>query len=87
MIVELNIGNFKSHKNSIINFYPSLNIFLGEVGAGKTSILEAISFTLFGRCAGNVLKSDLIRRGAKRSKLSLIFSSKKRIRTKSVSVS
>lgn len=74
MIERLILKNFKSHENSDIEFHPGLDIFLGEVGAGKTSVLEAISFALFGRYAGNVTKKDLIRRGTRRAEVSLIFS-------------
>ena len=41
MIDRLILTDFKSHKNSDIEFNKGLNIFLGEVGAGKTSIFEA----------------------------------------------
>jgi len=74
MIERLVLKDFKSHEDSDIEFYPSLNVFLGEVGAGKTSILEAISFALFGRYAGNVNNNELIRRGAEKAEISLIFS-------------
>lgn len=74
MIERLILKDFKSHKDSDIKFYPSLNVFLGEVGAGKTSVLEAISFALFGKYAGNVAKNELIRRGTKNAEISLVFS-------------
>ncbi len=74
MIEKLKIKNFKSHEDSNIDFTPGLNIFLGEVGAGKTSILEAISFALFGKYAGNINQNGLIRRGAEKAEISLIFS-------------
>ena len=74
MIERLVLKDFKSHEDSDIEFYPSLNVFLGEVGAGKTSILEAISFALFGRYAGNVNNNELIRRGAEKAEISLTFS-------------
>lgn len=74
MIERLVLENFKSHEVSEIEFNRGLNVFLGEVGAGKTSVLEAISFALFGRYAGNVTQSQLIRRGAEKADLSLVFS-------------
>lgn len=74
MIERLTLREFKSHSDSDIEFHPGLNIFLGEVGAGKTSVLEAISFALFGRYAENVTKNEVIRRGSDQTKISLIFS-------------
>lgn len=74
MIERLILKDFKSHEYSDIEFNQGLNIFLGEVGAGKTSIFEAISFALFGRYAGSINQSGLIRRGAEKAEISLIFS-------------
>ena len=74
MIEKLILKNFKSYEKSQVKFKPGLNIFLGEVGAGKTSVLEAISFALFGRYAGSVMKSELIRRGTEKAEVSLVFS-------------
>jgi len=73
MIERLILKNFKSHEYSDIEFTRGLNIFLGEVGAGKTSIFEAISFALFGKYAGRINQSGLIRRGAEKTEISLIF--------------
>jgi len=39
--------NFKSHGNTVIDFDPGVSIIIGENGAGKSSILEAVSFALF----------------------------------------
>jgi exonuclease SbcC len=74
MIERLVLKDFKSHSDSEIEFALGLNIFLGEVGAGKTSIFEAVSFALFGRYAGSASQSGLIRRGADKAHLSITFS-------------
>jgi len=74
LIERLTLSEFKSHGNSNIEFNPGLNIFLGEVGAGKTSVLEAISFALFGRYAENVTKNEVIRRGGDQTEITLVFS-------------
>jgi exonuclease SbcC len=75
VIEKVRMKNFRSHEDSEIELTPGLNIFLGEVGAGKTSILEAISFGLFGRYAGSVNQSGLIRRGTEKAEISVCFSS------------
>ena len=62
MIERLILKDFKSHEDSDIEFNQGLNIFLGELGAGKTSIFEAASAP-FGRYTGNINQSDLISRG------------------------
>ena len=48
MIIErLYMENFKSHENTEIDFDTGISLIIGENGAGKSSILEAISFALF----------------------------------------
>lgn len=48
MIIEnLEMKNFKSHKDTRIDFDTGITIIMGGNGAGKSSILEAISFALF----------------------------------------
>ena len=74
MIESLLVSDFRSHNDSKVDFCPGLNIFLGEVGAGKTSILEAVSFALFGKYSSGLSQSELIRRGRKEAKIILIFS-------------
>lgn len=73
MIERLVLKDFKSHAASDIAFTSGLNIFLGEVGAGKTSIFEAVSFALFGRYAGSTTQRGLIRRGAEAAEVALTF--------------
>jgi exonuclease SbcC len=76
VIERLILKDFKSHEASDIAFNSGLNIFLGEVGAGKTSIFEAVSFALFGRYAGSTTQGGLIRRGAETAEVSLIFTTR-----------
>jgi exonuclease SbcC len=76
VIERLVLKDFKSHEASDIAFTSGLNIFLGEVGAGKTSIFEAISFALFGRYAGSTTQSGLIRRGAETAEVAVTFTTR-----------
>lgn len=41
------LENFKSHLNTGIDFNTGISIIMGDNGAGKSSILESISFALF----------------------------------------
>ena len=45
---KLEIENFRSHKDTTIEFPRGITLIVGKNGAGKSSILEAISFALFG---------------------------------------
>lgn len=44
---KLVLKNFKSHKHTVVDFSQGINIIVGENGAGKSTILEGISFALF----------------------------------------
>ena len=48
MIREISISNFKSHKNTKLNFSEGNNILIGISGSGKSTILDAICFALYG---------------------------------------
>ena len=47
MIKEINLINWKSHENSRIVFTKGINLIIGKIGSGKSSILDAISFSFF----------------------------------------
>jgi DNA repair protein SbcC/Rad50 len=73
MIIEsVALRNFKSHADTKIEFGSGINVILGDNGAGKTSILEAVSFALFKDYSGNAEK--LLRTGAKAMEVSVTFS-------------
>jgi predicted ATP-binding protein involved in virulence len=42
-ITSLNICNFKGFQERTLSFHPHFNLIIGENGAGKTSVLEALS--------------------------------------------
>jgi len=73
IINSVRLKNFKSHSDTKINFGAGINVILGENGAGKTSVLEAISFALFKEYGGNL--EDLVRRGQSEMSVSLDFTS------------
>jgi len=47
IIKRIELKNFKSHLNTGIDFNTGISIIMGDNGAGKSSILESISFALF----------------------------------------
>ncbi len=48
MIKSIRLVNWRSHADSFLEFRKGTNLLVGIMGAGKSSILEAISFALFG---------------------------------------
>lgn len=48
MIESLELTNWRSHGKTNLKFRKGTNLIIGNMGAGKSSILDAISFSLFG---------------------------------------
>ncbi len=48
MITKVRLKNWRSHLDSELNFSEGTNCFVGSMGAGKTSVMDAICFGLFG---------------------------------------
>ncbi len=48
MISSIEITNWKTHKSTKLNFQKGVNVLIGIMGAGKSSVMDAISFGLFG---------------------------------------
>ncbi|GAB6072245.1 DNA double-strand break repair ATPase Rad50 [Venenivibrio stagnispumantis] len=67
------LNNFLIHDNTEIEFADNgITAFIGNNGAGKSSIVEAVSFALFGKSdKGNLI--DLIKWGRNRAVVKLYF--------------
>lgn len=76
----MTLKNFKSHRDRQFEFQPGTNAICGENGAGKTSILEAIGWTLFDYI-GDYNKDDLVRNGASSGQARVVFLSNRDGRT------
>ena len=72
-IESVALKDFRSHAETRIGFGSGINVILGENGAGKTSILEAISFALFKDYEGAI--ENLVRKGAQSMSVEVVFSS------------
>ncbi|MEK6923309.1 MAG: AAA family ATPase [Nanoarchaeota archaeon] len=48
MLKKIKLQNWKVHKQSEYEFKPGTNVIIGQMGAGKSSILQAISYAIFG---------------------------------------
>lgn len=56
---NLVLKNFKSHGNTNIDFNPGITVIVGENGAGKSTIFEAISYALFKKSTSS--QNDLVK--------------------------
>jgi exonuclease SbcC len=48
MITKVKLKNWRSHLDSELDFSEGTNCFIGHTGAGKTSVMDAVCFGLFG---------------------------------------
>ncbi|MGF1538076.1 MAG: AAA family ATPase [Elainellaceae cyanobacterium] len=78
-ILSVILRNFKAHRDRQFEFKPGTNAICGENGAGKTSILEAIGWTLFNYSSGT--KEDLIHNEAASAQATVSFVSSRDGRT------
>ena len=69
IIKSVEINNFQSHENTLINFTDGLNVIVGESNCGKTSILRAIRWALDNDPHG----SDFITTGQDECEVTVIF--------------
>ena len=73
MIKDVKIDNFISHNNTFLTFNNGITIFVGHNGSGKSSVIDAITFALFGEHTRKSNK-NIIRRGTVMSYVKLNFS-------------
>ena len=63
MIESVELSNFISHKNNIIKFDEGITALIGHNGAGKSSIMDAVMFSLFGDTGRDATIDQLQRTG------------------------
>jgi len=49
MLRKIELLNFLSHGESEISLKPGITVFMGQNGSGKSSVIDAITFALFGK--------------------------------------
>jgi exonuclease SbcC len=72
MIKEIKLHNFISHRDTSLLLEKGITIFVGHNGSGKSSIIDAITFALFGEHTRKSNK-NLILRGTSSSYVRLNF--------------
>ncbi len=73
MITSIELGDFLAHSDTKIKFENGVTVFVGENGAGKSSIIDAITFALFGQHTRKSNKG-LIKRGTNQGFAKINFS-------------
>ncbi len=69
---KLQMENIRSYERTTIEFPKGISLFEGDVGSGKSTILMAMEFALFG--LGNQRGDALLRKGSKKGSVILSFS-------------
>ncbi|MCB0132748.1 MAG: SMC family ATPase, partial [Caldilineaceae bacterium] len=70
-VLSLQLENVKSYAQATIDFTLGTNAIVGQNGAGKSTILEAIGFALFDALAYR--QSDFVREGEKTATITVKF--------------
>src|SRR5208283_3295267 len=77
MIKSIRLINWRSHADTNLEFRKGTNLIVGIMGAGKSSILEAICFALFGTFPAlerrKLKHEDIIRLNESRARVILRF--------------
>ena len=71
-IKRIVLNNIRSYESGEISFKEGSTLLSGDIGSGKTSVLLAIEFALFGLQPGQ-RGSALLRNGKKEGGVKIIF--------------
>ncbi len=72
MIKDVQLKDFIAHKDTKLEFGKGITIFVGHNGSGKSSIIDAVTFALFGKHTRKSNK-NLVRRGANSAMVQMRF--------------
>jgi len=72
-ITKIQLEDIKSHQAATFEFQRGTTAITGANGAGKTTIIEAVAWTLFDLL--DYKKDDFVRRGAKKGTVNVTFES------------
>ena len=73
LLQQLKLENIRSYTSETINFPSGSTILAGDIGTGKSSILLAIEFALFGTSRADLPAEALLRKGAVNGSIELTF--------------
>ena len=72
--LELDLTAFRSYDRATVDLRPQeLVVITGDTGAGKTSLLDAISFAIFGKTPEQATPTDLLTLGHEHGEVRLTF--------------
>lgn len=77
-VKQLDVQSFRTFEYGQVQFSPEINVIFGDNGAGKTTILEALSFFAFGRSFRATQDKDVIQFGQTESRLRVVLEEARR---------
>jgi exonuclease SbcC len=72
VLEKVQLDNFVSHKSTTLAFDPGVTVFIGRNGSGKSSVIDAITFALYGQHTRGHNR-NLVRRGSEGSMVQVNF--------------
>ncbi len=66
---HIELVNYRKYKNAAVDFPDGLTGILGNNGAGKSSLMEAVAWALYGHAAARTGKEDIKRQGSSLSEI------------------
>jgi len=72
MITSVKLDNFLSHRHTELTFDNGVTVFIGGNGAGKSSIIDAMTFALFGETTRGK-NEEIIRDGENQAATQIYF--------------
>ncbi len=74
LLQQLHLQNIRSYLDETIDFPEGTTLLSGDIGSGKSTILLAIEFALFGSSRPELPAESLLRKGAAKGTVELTFS-------------
>ena len=74
LLRQLKLNNIRSYQNQCIEFPQGSTLLSGDIGCGKSSLLLAIEFALFGTSRPDLPAEYLLRKGSTHGSVELTFS-------------
>jgi len=74
LLQQLHLQNIRSYLDQTIAFPEGTTLLSGDIGSGKSTILLAIEFALFGSSRPELPAESLLRKGAAKGTVELTFS-------------
>ena len=72
MIENVELTNFISHRGTALQLEDGVNVFIGANGSGKSSVVDAVTYALYGEHTRDAAK-NILRRGAAGGAVSVKF--------------